>query len=160
MEEDKAQRKQAEDKGVFLRFGDEGAVDADSHRTGGIRRKCRLKCGIIEGSRNEVADRFVQNAGTHPSRSIPAGIAQIASGDANPKAILITVLRHPKVGNDSASTGNSDSRRVGGTGSKGDVGSASARNSGSHRSDVFGIETGKEGRSFQRVWLVGLSCLG
>ena len=50
------------------------------------------------------------------------------------------------MGNGSAAAADGDGRGVGGAGGKSDVGSAAARNSGSHRSDVIGIGTGKQGR--------------
>ena len=65
MKENKAQSKQAEDKRVFLRFGDNLAVDSDPHQAvataGATRRKIdSSKIAVIEGSpRNEVADGFV-----------------------------------------------------------------------------------------------------
>ncbi len=149
----KTEGKEAEDEGIFLRFGDDLAVDDNPHRAAGIRRKCRLKCGIIEGSRKEIADRFVQNAGTHPSRRIPAGIGQSAPRNTNPKAILITAISHPKVGNGSATAGNSDGRRVGGAGGK-DLRSSPSRNSLLNGLDVYRVGgAGKQGR--ERDGLVG-----
>ena len=53
------------------------------------------------------------------------------------------------MGNDSAAAANGDDRRVSGSGGKGDVGSASARNSGSHRSNVVGVVTGKQVRELK-----------
>ncbi len=159
MEEHKAEGKQAEDEGVFFRFGDDLAVDDNSHRAIGLRRKTSIPHSptIIEGSRKEVADGFVDNAGAHPSRRIPAGIAQTAPGDPNPYDISkkSTSVIQEKIGNGSVSAGNSDGRRVSGVGGKGDIGSAAARNSGSHRSDVSGVGTGKQGRQRDRL-VVGL----
>ena len=86
MEENEGDGKQTEDEGVFLGFGDDLAVDDDPNRAIGLRRKTRSsrRRTIIESSRMEVADGFVEDAGAHPSRRIPAGIGQIAPGDANP----------------------------------------------------------------------------
>ena len=74
MEEDKAQRKQAEEEGVFLGFGDDLTIDDNSHRAFRIRRKPSGWSAGTEGSRKEIANGFVQNAGANPSRRIPAGI--------------------------------------------------------------------------------------
>ncbi len=92
MKENKPQGKEAEHKGVFFGFGDDLAVDNNPHRTLRIRRKCRLPCGIIEGSRKEVADRFVDDAGARPNRRIPAGIGQSAPRDANPDFIRVSAI--------------------------------------------------------------------
>ena len=124
------------------------------------RRRKTGTCRVIEGSREEIADRFVQNAGAAPTGRLPGGIGQTAPRDANSYVIVLAaILIHKKVGNSSAVGADSDCGRVGGAGGKGDVGSASARNSGSHRSDVFGIVgTGKQGRKREDlvVWLVGV----
>ena len=51
------------------------------------------------------------------------------------------------MGNGSASTGDGDGRRIRGAGGKGDVGSAAARNSLSHRIDVCRVvRAGEQGR--------------
>ena len=50
------------------------------------------------------------------------------------------------MGNGSAAAADGNGRRVGGIGGKGDVRSAAARNSRSHRSDVDGVGAGKQGR--------------
>ena len=57
--------------------------------------------------------------------------------------------------NGAAGTADGEGRRVGGAGGKGDVGSASAGNSGSYRSDVFGVGAGKQGRKL-KVGIAGL----
>ena len=144
MEENKAQRKQAEDKSIFFWFGDDLAVDDNPHRAGGIRRKCSMPCGTIEGSRKEVANGFVQNARTYPSRSIPARIGETASGNTNPKDIFIAIISHPKIGNGSAA-GDSNGRRVGSVGGK-SLRSSASRNSLLNGLDVYGVGAGKEGR--------------
>ena len=78
MKENKTQGKEGEDEGVFFRFRDEGAVDDDPHRAVRLRRKPGFPTAstppIIQGSRIEVANRFVQDAGAYPSRRLPAGI--------------------------------------------------------------------------------------
>ncbi len=150
MEENKTHGKEGEDEGVFFRFRDDLAVDNNSHRAGGIRRKIgRISfttSSTIDGSRKEVADGFVQNTRTRPSRGIPCGIGQSASGDANPYVVVVGIIVHEKMGNASAAAGDGDGRRVGGIGGKSDVGSAASRNSGSHRNDVVSIRAGKQGR--------------
>ena len=122
------------------------------HRAAAEPPKSR-PCGTIVGSRKEVADGFVQNAGAHPSRSLPAGIGEIAgSGDTNSQVISTgIIIIQPKVGNGLAVVPvvDSNGRGVGGAGGKGDVGSAAARNSGSHRSDVVGIRAGEQGRKLE-----------
>ena len=156
-EEDEAQSKQAKHKGVFFGFGDDLAVDANLHRVMGIRRKLRTPKGtipkIIEGSRKEVVDGFVDDARSHPSRRIFAGIGQIASGDPSPQVIRTEIIIHPKMGNGSVAA--ADGWRVGGAGGKSDVGSAAARNSGFHRSDVYGVGARKQGREL-KVGVAGL----
>ena len=118
-EKDEGERKQAEDKGVFFRFRDDLTVDDNPHRT-------------------------------YPSRRISARIGQIASRDANPHIISIgSIIIHEKMENGSVAAADSDGRRVRGAGGKSDVGSASARNSGSYRSDVIGIRAGKQGRELE-----------
>ena len=91
MKENKTKGKEAKDKSVFLRFGDDLAVDDDSHRAVGFRRKKRrpsqiesIHSLIIEGSRKEIANGFVDDARARPSGRIPGGIGQSASRDANP----------------------------------------------------------------------------
>ena len=93
----------------------------------------------------EVADGFVQDARTPPSRRLSGGIGQIASGDPNPQAIFIAILTHPKVGHGSAAAGNSDGRRVRGVGGK-SLRSSAAGNSLSDRLDVYGVGAGEQGR--------------
>ena len=53
---------------------------------------------------------------------------------------------HKKMGNGSAAAADGDGWRVGDAGGKGDVGSTAAGNSGSHRGNVSGVGTGKQGR--------------
>ena len=81
------------------------------------------------------------------------------SRNTNPHVIFITwILIQVKAANGSAAAADSDGRRVGGSGGESDVGSAAAPNSGSHRSDVFGVGTGSKGES-EMVWLSGLFAL-
>ena len=62
------------------------------------------------------------------------------------------ILIHPKTGNgSSASASDGDCGRVGGIGGKGDVGFTAAGNSGIHRSNVFGVRAGKQGRKSQQL---------
>ena len=49
----------------------------------------------------------------------------------------------------SAAAADGNRGRVGGAGEKGNVGFAAAGNSGSHRSDVFGVGAGKQGRELE-----------
>ena len=59
MKEDKAERKQAKDKGVFLRFRDDGAVEAQSHCRS-IRRKVRVQIRpVVHIPGNKIANRLV-----------------------------------------------------------------------------------------------------
>ena len=84
-ENDKAQRKQTEDEGVFLWFGDDLAVDDNPHRVV-PRRKSAGAASIFmisEGSRKEVANRFVNQARSHPRNSLSAPIKQVGRLDAN-----------------------------------------------------------------------------
>ena len=74
MKEDKAQSKQAKHKSVFFWFGDDLAVDDEAYRTGAVRRKIRpVAHPIIESSRKKVANRFVDDAGAYPRRSLLVG---------------------------------------------------------------------------------------
>ena len=157
----KSQSKQAEDEGVFFWFGDDLAVDDHSHRSVACRRKPGIRRAIIiEGpSRKEVADGLVDDARAHPSRRIPGGVGQSASRDANPYCVLHSIIIiHEKMGNGSVDAGDGDGRRVGSVGGKSDVGSAASRNSGSHRSDVYRVGAGKQGRKLKvgRSGLVGV----
>ena len=109
--DNKTQSEQAKHQGVFFGFGDDLAVDDKPYRAAGLRRKTRSSHSrtIIEGSRKEVADGFVDNAGARPSRRIPGGIGQIASGDPNPYGISTeTSLIHEKIGNGSVGAGDGD----------------------------------------------------
>ena len=112
---------------------------------------------MIEGSRKEVADGFVQNARTPPSRRLSGGIGQIASGDPNPQAIFTAILTHPKVGNGSAAAADGDGRRVCRVGGK-SLRSSTAGNSLSYRLDVDGVGAGEQGRKRDRlpVRLIGV----
>ena len=159
MKENKGQRKEAEDNGVFLRFGDDLAVDDNSNRAVGLRRKTRPRIArstpIIVCSRKEVPDGFVQDARAHPRRSISAGIVQSRSGDTNSHLVVIGIIIHEKMGNGSAATAGGDGWGVRGAGGKSDIGSASARNSGSHRVDVYRVGARKQGREL-KVGIGGL----
>ena len=128
VEENEGQGKEAEDEGVFFWFGDDLGVDSDLYRAAGICRKISTRV-IIVGSRKEIPNRFIQNAGAHPSRSLPAGIGQNASGDTNPHLVKSGIIVQEKMGNGSAATADGNGRRVGGIGGKSDVGSAASRNS-------------------------------
>ncbi len=157
MEEDKAEGKQAEDKRVFFGFGDDLAVNDNSHRVMGIRRKLRTPEGatpmIIKGSRKEVANRFVDDAGAHSSRRIPVGIGQSAPRNTNSQVIRISIIIHKKMGNGSAATADGDSRRVGGASGK-DLRSSASRNPLLNGLDVYRVVgAGKQGR--ERDGLVG-----
>ena len=109
---------------------------------------------IIEGSRKEVANRFVNQARSHPRKSLPIAIKQVGRLVANAQTIprAIRILAHKQAGNSSgASAGDGDGGRVGGAGGKGDVGLAAAGNSGIHRSDVFVVGAGKQGRKSRQL---------
>ena len=147
----KTQCKEAEDKRVFFWFGDDLAVDGDSN-LGTSRRKIAGAAStliIIEGSRKEVANRFVNQARSHPRKSLSAPIKQVGRLDANAQTIpiIIRILVHKQAGDSAgASAGDGEGRRVGGAGGKSDVGLASAGNAGQHRVYVCGIGAGKQGR--------------
>ena len=83
MEEDKTQSKQAGEEGVFFRFEDDRAVDGDLHVVDRRKKVSR----IIVGSRKEIDDGFIDQAGTRPSRRLIGGIGQTASRDTNPYVI-------------------------------------------------------------------------
>ena len=59
------------------------------------------------------------------------------------------------MGNSSAAAADGDGRRVRGAGGKGDVRSASARNSLSYRIDIYSVGAGKQGRQ-REVGIAGL----
>lgn len=80
MEEGKVQSKQAEEEGVFFRFEDDLAVDGDLHAAARRKKVSRT----IVGSRKEIDDGFIVQAGARPSRRLIGGIGQTASRDANP----------------------------------------------------------------------------
>ena len=67
MKENKTQRKEAEDEGVFFWLGDDLAVDSDLYGSGVGRRKSGKCARPVEGSHMEVADGFVDQAGARPS---------------------------------------------------------------------------------------------
>ena len=107
----------------------------------------------MKGSCREVADGFVQNARTYPSRRISTGIGQSAPRDANSHLVKRGIIIQEKMGNGSAAA--ADGGRVGGAGGKSDIDSASARNSLSDRIDVCGIRAGEQGRKL-KVGIAGL----
>ncbi len=94
----------------------------------------------------EVANGFVDQTRTHPSRRLPVGIGQSASGDANPQSIFVAIIIHPKVGNSSAAAADGDGGRVGGVVGKRRSRALNSRRSGSHRGNVSGVGTRKQGR--------------
>ena len=63
MEGNKTKGKEGEDESVFLRFGNDGAVNGDLYGAGAVRRKIGMQGShspsMIEGSRMEVANGFV-----------------------------------------------------------------------------------------------------
>ena len=90
------------------------------------------------------------------SGSIPSAIGQIASGDTNPHIIPNRIIIvQEKMGNGSAVASVGDRRRVGDSGGKSDVRSASTRNSLSHRIDVYRVGARKQGRELD-VGIAGL----
>ena len=159
MEEDKGEGKQAEDQRVFFRFGNDLAVDDNPQRATAACHKIAIQEAIsvvIEGSRKEIPDGLVQNAGTHPSRSILARIRQTASRDANPHIIRVSaIFIQVKKGNGSVAAADSDGRRVGGVVGKRGSRAPNSRRSGSHRGNVSGVGTRKQGRQ-REVGIVGL----
>ena len=158
-ENDKAQRKEAEDESVFFWFGDDLAVDDNPHRATAACHKIAIQEAIsvvIEGSRKEIADGFAEDAGSHPSRSIPAGIGQGASRDANPYIIRVSaIFIHIEMRNGSAAAANGDGGRVGGTGGK-NLRSSASRNPLLNGLDVCRVVgAGKQGRK-REVEVAGL----
>ncbi len=160
VEENESERKQAEDKSIFFRFGDDLAVDDNSHRVVPRRKMAGATSifMIIEGSRKEVANRFVDHARSHPRRSLPAAVKQVGRFNANAQTIpsalrrRIRILVHKQSGDGAgASAVDGDGRRVSGAGGESDVGSASAGNSCIDRVDVFGVGAGKQGRKSQQL---------
>ncbi len=118
MKEDKAQSKQTEDEGVFLRFGDDGAaMKANLHRALRVRRKERPRTGKIrqivesDGSivrtRLKLAERLVEQAGAAPSRSVVVLISKGAAADPNAKLVIKSpaTLVHKEGVNGSGSAG-------------------------------------------------------
>ena len=155
-EENEGQRKEGEDEGVFFWFGDDLAVDGDSN-LGNSRRKMDGATSIsmiIEGSRKEVANRFVNQARSHPRKSLSAPIKQVGRLVANAQTIprVIRILVHKQAGDGAGAPAcDGDGGRVGGTGGKGDVGLASAGNTGIDRGNVFGVGAGKQGRKSRQL---------
>ena len=88
---------------------------------------------IKEGSCNEVADRFVKEAGAIPTGRLIGGIAQIAPGDTNPhfigKIVGLVVISHINAGNLAVGVSDGNPRTISGVGGKRNVRSASAWNS-------------------------------
>ena len=91
---------------------------------------------MTKGSRKEIADGFVQNAGAHPSGSIPARIGQSASRDPNPHYISQGgKIIHKKMGNGSAAAADGDGRRVDGVVGKRRPRAPNSCRSGSHKNN-------------------------
>ena len=171
VKENEGERKQTKDNGVFLRFGDDGAaMKAKLYRALTMGRKSRYRTAatsrIIEsddsigGSRLKVAERLVQQSRSAPRRRSAALISEGTA--AHPNAQIIPEINpdagpiHIQVGDGSAAACEGDGGRVGGAGGKSDVGSAAAGNSGIHRSDVFVVGAGKQGRK-RDVLIAGFS---
>ena len=162
MKKNKTERKQAEDKGVFFWFGDEAAIESDLHRRCATCRKMGTISIIIEGSCNEVADRFVKDAGAKPTGRLIGGIAQIATpGDTNPhfigKILGLVVISHVNAGNLAVKeAADENPRPISGAGGKSDVRLAASGNAGKYRSDVFGVVgAGKQGRKREDLATAG-----
>ena len=108
-EKDEGEGKQAKDKRVFFGFGDDLAVDNNPHRA-----KSGGTTPTIEGSRKEVADGFVDQACSHPRRSLPVAIKQVGRLVANAQTIEIEqgrvyklrrrILAHKHAGNGSGAS--------------------------------------------------------
>ena len=70
--EDEGESKEAEEEGVFLRFGDDGAVHSELEGVGWAGEKSAglgRRRQAVEGSRIEVADGLGQQAGASPIHS-------------------------------------------------------------------------------------------
>ena len=147
MKENEGQRKQSKHKSVFFWFGDDAAVDAQSHSAAGkIRIQRRPDSHILN---LKIPYRLFQQTRTHPRRRL-SYVTPIVETAAHPNANFISdgliVEKHPINRSADGRRADGDGRRIGGAGGKGDVGSAAARDSGSHRSNVDGVGAGKQGR--------------
>ncbi len=135
-------------------------MKAKLHRALTIGRKSRYRTATtsritesddsIGGSRLKVAERLVQQSRSAPRRRSAALISEGTA--AHPNAQIIPEIKpdagpiHIQVGDGSAAACEGDGGGVGDAGGKSDVGSAAAGNSGIHRSDIFGVGAGKQGR--------------
>ena len=96
-EDDKGQREQAEDKGVFFWFGDDGAVNSNLKV---VRRPSEESAGVANqrvavGSRSEVANGFGQQAGAIPRGSGGSGGVVVKGGaDARADSVGSSVQKH------------------------------------------------------------------
>ena len=158
VEDDKGEGKEGEEEGVFLRFGDDLAVDGDRQRAS---KSGQTTSNGSEVSRIKVADGFVEDAGSNPRRSLPASVKQVGRLNANAPTIPTTstststhrirILVHPKAGNGSgAAAGDGDGGRIGGAGGK-TLQPLSAGDALLHRFDVLGVSAGKQGRQGQQL---------
>ena len=143
----KTQRKEAKDEGVFLGFGDDGAVNTELEV---VRRSSEKSAGVANqrvavGSRSEVADGFGQQAGAIPRGSGgPGAVVSKGGADARADSVVGSVQKH--VGDGWGVGCDGYCRRIRSVGGKGDVRSASARYSFHYRIDVCGIAAGEQGR--------------
>ena len=83
MKENKTQRKEGEDEGVFFWFGDDLAVDGDPNHVITRPKTRETSSPTIESSRMEVSDWFVDQARAHPRGSLPAAVKQVGGLNAN-----------------------------------------------------------------------------
>ncbi len=147
MEEHKTERKQAEDKSVFLGFGDDVAVDPHGHSTAGKVGVQRIP--VVDILDVKISNRLVQQTRSRPRRRLSRIIAIVESA-AHPNADVIgeshIVHKHPSNRSADGRGAHGDGGGVGGTGGKGDVGSAATGNSLSYGVDVDGVSAGKQGR--------------
>ncbi len=86
MKENKAQGKQTKHKRVFLRFGDDLAVNSNQRALIGEKAANAIRLASI-APRSKIADGFVDCAGAEPTHACSGVVNQIsASGVAHPYA--------------------------------------------------------------------------
>ena len=130
MKEDKAQSNQAEDKSVFFRFGDDGAVNANAqslicrNRSKTAKNRVARPIAIVgAGSGNvKIANRLGHHPGDRPAGGYPAVAVVEVAAASNPRADVIPTraadISQKHIGNGAAGTAKSKRRNVGGRGSE------------------------------------------
>ena len=142
MKEDEAQSEEAKDEGIFLRFGDDGAMDANAQAFISLPRMVTPKnCPRIEravavvsllSGKNghvKVANRPVHRSGARPGDGHPAGAVDEVAAAANPRPNVVPTgvgdIPQKHVGESAAVgggvVGEGERGRVGGVAGDGDV---------------------------------------